>query len=58
MKETEITVEVLEDINVVKNKLLSKSFKIVEKVEMIDYYFSKYSKEELEKFDYAKLIKN
>lgn len=56
--QTEITVEVLEDISSVKNKLLSNGFEILEEKVMKDYYFSKYSKQELLSFEYNELIKN
>ncbi|MBQ7351679.1 MAG: hypothetical protein IJW59_02285 [Clostridia bacterium] len=58
MKETEITVQVFEDVDKVKNKLINRGFKIAEEFLMIDYYYSKYSIEELKGFDYKKLLEN
>jgi len=58
MKETEITVQVFENIDNIKSKLFNCGFKITEEFLMIDYYFSKYSIEELKKFDYKNLLKN
>lgn len=58
MKETEITVQVLEDFDLIKNKLIYNGFKITEEIIMIDYYFSRYSKEELKNLEYSEMIKN
>lgn len=58
MRETEITVEVLESVDTVKQLIKSKGFDIVEEYDLNDYYFSKYPLEELKKFSYADLIKN
>lgn len=58
MAETEITVEVFEDIKTVTSKLKSMGFKMIEKYKINDYYFSKYSTKQLKQFDYASLIKN
>lgn len=58
MKETEITVQVFNPIEEIKLKLNSLGFEIIEKYSMTDYYFSKYSIEELKNFNYADLIKN
>ena len=58
MTETEITVELLESNESAHNKILSNGFNLIEKVNMIDYYYSKLSMEELLKLDYASLIKN
>lgn len=58
MRETEITVQVFDDINTIKNKLKNLNFLVIEKYEMTDYYYSKYSMEELKKMPYSCLIKN
>lgn len=58
MKETEITVELLEDINLAKEKILSKGFKESEKIKMIDFYYSKFSLAEISKMEYGELLKN
>ncbi len=56
--ETEITVELLENLEIAKNKLNNLGFIIKEKVIMTDYYFSKLPLDEILNLDYANLIKN
>lgn len=56
--ETEITVQVFESAEDIINKLSNHGFKITEEIIMIDYYFSKYSKEELKNLEYSEMIKN
>ena len=56
--ETEITVQLLENVEETLSKLNKQGFEIKEKVLMTDYYFSKLSLEELKKLNYAELIKN
>lgn len=56
MKETEITVEVLDTVDDTIEKLLSKGFEIKEKFDMIDYYFSKETTQTLLNFGYKDLI--
>ena len=56
--ETEITVQLLENVEETLAKLNKQGFEIKEKVLMTDYYFSKLSLEELKKLSYAELIKN
>ena len=56
--ETEITVELLENLEIAKNKLNNLGFIIKEKVLMTDYYFSKLPLDEILNLDYANLIKN
>lgn len=58
MRETEITVELLESNDSAKNKIISKGYNLVETVNMVDYYYSKLDTEELLNLDYANLIKN
>lgn len=58
MQETEITVELLESIDSANEKLNNEGFQVVENYVMTDYYFSKYSKEELLNMEYSELIRN
>lgn len=58
MSETEITVQVFDDKEVIFNKLKDAGFEELRTFEMNDYYFSKYSFEEIYAFDYESLIKN
>lgn len=58
MKETEITVEVLDSFDVLQEKLKNKGFKLQRQSQMKDYYVSKYSIEELKKMDYSEIIAN
>ena len=56
--ETEITVELLENLEIAKNKLNNLGFIIKERVLMTDHYFSKLPLDEILNLDYANLIKN
>ena len=56
MKETEITVEVFDSVNDTIKKLISNGFEIIEKFDMIDYYFSKETTQTLLTLDYKQLI--
>ena len=56
MAETEITVQVFEDLMTVCNKLENLGFEKTRKFKMSDWYFSKYSDKELSAFGYAKAI--
>ena len=56
MAETEITVQVFEDLMTVCNKLENLGFEKTRKFKMSDWYFSKYSDKELSTFGYAKAI--
>lgn len=56
--ETEITVELLENIEDTLSKLKTQGFIIKEKILMTDYYFSKLTLEKLQTLNYAELIKN
>lgn len=58
MKETEITVEVFDDLDFAIKKIESQKFKMVEKYQLNDYYFSKYCNDKLSNFSYPELIKN
>ena len=58
MKETEITIEILEPLNSAKEKILQNGFYIKEKIKMIDYYYSKFPIETLKNFEYSELIAN
>ena len=58
MKETEITIEVLEPLEEVFNKLEKNGFKYSHSFVMTDNYYSKYSNDILESFDFPNLIKN
>ena len=58
MKETEITVELLENNELAHNKIINNGFNLIETVNMVDYYYSKLNTEELLQLDYANLIKN
>ena len=56
MKETEITVEILDDVNDLINMLKNKNFSLEEEFDMIDYYFSKDETETLKKLEYIDII--
>ncbi len=56
MKETEITVEVLDSLENLQSLLSHKGFVLDEEVVMTDHYFSKYEMEELKKMSYKDLI--
>jgi len=58
MKETEITVEILGNVEETKKKIEESGLNIVSKFLMKDYYYSKLSLEELEALAYEDLIKN
>jgi len=58
MKETEITVQVFNNLDEIKSILNNLGFSIIEEYSMTDYYFSKYSADELKNFSYQDLIKN
>lgn len=58
MKETEITVQVFNTLNEIKTTLQNLGFLIIEEYLMEDYYYSKYSADELKTFSYQYLIKN
>ena len=58
MRETEITVAVLEGVNDTLDKLKSQGFDLTEKILMTDYYYSKYPDEVLGNFSYEEMIRN
>jgi predicted adenylyl cyclase CyaB len=58
MKETEITVEILDDVNNLIEMLKNKNFSLVDEVDMIDYYFSKIDTETLKNMQYLDIINN
>ena len=58
MKEMEITVEVFDSLEHVLRLLEEKNYKLLEKYDINDFYYSKYSIEELKNFKYKDLIAN
>lgn len=58
MTETEITVQVFNSLAETQNILNDNGFKLIETKKLCDYYFSKYSMDELEKQEYSELINN
>ena len=58
MKETEITIEVFDTLDQINRILKEKGFIVERKYDLIDYYYSKYSIVELNKFNYKELINN
>lgn len=58
MKKTEITVQLFENKESYLKKLDDNGFKFDCEFELHDYYYSKYSKDELRKFSYDKIMKN
>ena len=58
MKATEVTVQVFESKEELIKKLEANNFKFLGSSVMTDYYFSKYTTEELKKMTYAEIIKN
>ena len=58
MKETEITVQLLGDVEEVKRNLESRGLDKVSEFVMTDYYYSKLTREELKKLPYEEIIRN
>lgn len=58
MKETEITVEVFNTPEEITDILTQQGFRVVRKVDMIDYYYSKEPIEQLKNFEYRDLMKS
>ena len=56
MKETEITVQILDDVNDLIEMLKTKNFSLEDEFDMIDYYFSKDDTETLKKLEYLDII--
>jgi len=58
MRETEITVQVFEDVDVIRGKLESLGFTLDETYTLDDYYYSKYDSETLKGFKYLDILNN
>lgn len=58
MRETEITVQIYGEEEDVVNNFVNLGFKVVRRVKMSDYYFSKFTTEELLAMTYAGIMKN
>ena len=58
MKETEITVEVFDEFEDLKQKLVDLGFEMIEEVDMQDFYVSGKTMIELQKCNYQELINN
>ena len=56
MKETEITVEVLDNVDDLIKMLKEKGFSLESEFDMIDHYFSKENTETLKTLDYKDII--
>lgn len=56
MKETEITVQIFEELKVIQEKLEQQGFKLIENYQINDYYFSKY--DFVRDMPYAEMIRN
>lgn len=58
MGETEITIQVLNDVENAQEIIRDLGFKIVENVKMVDYYYTKLSNEELKELPFSEIIRN
>lgn len=58
MKETEITVQVFEDVNTIREKLETLGFELVETYTLDDYYYSKYDDITLKQMKYIEILNN
>lgn len=58
MRETEITVQVFEEVDVIREKLESLGFTLDETYTLDDYYYSKYDSETLKGFKYLDILNN
>lgn len=58
MRETEITVQVFEEVDVIREKLEGLGFKLDETYTLDDYYYSKYDSETLKGFKYLDILNN
>lgn len=56
MQETEITVQIFEDLKTIQEKLEQQGFKLLENYQINDYYFSKY--DFVRDMPYAEMIRN
>ena len=58
MKQTEVTVEVFDNLEKINKNLLSQGFEIVENYHLSDHYFSKYDNAVLNKMNYREIMAN
>lgn len=58
MRETEITVEVFNNLKDIESILINNNFKMVENYQMNDYYFSKYNTTTLKGMSYLEILNN
>ena len=58
MRETEITVQILGDVEVAKQQIESSGLIKVSEFTMTDHYFSKMTKEQIKKLPYEEIIRN
>ena len=58
MKHTEITVQVFEEYEDIKKKLVDVGFELLEEFEVNDYYFSRFNKEQLNTMGYLDIMNN
>ena len=56
MRETEITVQIFNNMDEIKEKLMANNFKLTGDYLMQDWYFSKHSKQTLKEMDYKEII--
>ena len=58
MKQTEITVEVFDNLEEINKILVSQGFKVIENYHLNDYYFSKYDNISLNQMGYKEIMAN
>ena len=58
MKQTEITVEVFNNLEEINKILVSQGFKVIENYHLNDYYFSKYDTISLNQMGYKEIMAN
>jgi len=58
MASTEATVQIFEEIEAINLKLNQLGFRFIENFSVYDYYFSKYSIEELKEMEYKEILDN
>ena len=58
MQQTELTVEIFDEIDSIKTKLISKGFRVLETFSMKDVYLSKLPKTDIVSKSYEEMIKN
>ncbi|HHU59771.1 TPA: hypothetical protein GXZ34_02480 [bacterium] len=56
--ETEITVQVFDNMNEISKKLTEQGYEVIEKFGVKDYYFSRFPLSELENLPYGEMISN